>query len=122
MPPSTGCGPFRSYDYMYDIMNVTIAEWPGWIQGIVGFLTSAAFGIPCFVVLVLIIYYARKKINTYKRMNQTLSEQLHMEGHDGYRLQEISRQGEVLPVKKRGLEIRGEGEDDWVKDGLPTVS
>ena len=26
----------------------------------------------------LIIYYARKKMNTYKRMNQTLSEQLHM--------------------------------------------
>ena len=44
------------------------------------------------------------------------------EGHDGYRLQEISRQGEVLPVKKGGKEIRGEGEDDGVKDGLPTVS
>jgi len=52
MPPSTGCGPFRSYDYMYDIMNATIAEWPSWIQGITGFLSSASFGIPFFIVLV----------------------------------------------------------------------
>ncbi|KAI0218466.1 Transmembrane channel-like protein 7 [Lamellibrachia satsuma] len=127
MPPSTGCGPFRSYDYMYGIVNMTIAERPGWIREIVYFLGSAAFGISCIVVLVLIIYYTRKMMNTYKQMNEILREQLLMEGHDKKflveRLREVSGQNETSPVKKRGMGGGyGYGENGGITVGFPLIS
>ena len=52
MPPSTGCGPFRSYDYMYEAMSATIEAWPRGVKHTSDFIVSTAFGIPVFVVLV----------------------------------------------------------------------
>ncbi|KAI0241790.1 Transmembrane channel-like protein 7 [Lamellibrachia satsuma] len=52
MSPSTGCGPFRSYDYMYETMSATIDDWPRGIRYITDFFVSTAFGIPAFIVLV----------------------------------------------------------------------
>ncbi|KAK2185330.1 hypothetical protein NP493_240g05018 [Ridgeia piscesae] len=51
MSPSKGCGPFRSYDFMYETLSATIHSWPPWMEGIADFLASTAFSIPAFTTL-----------------------------------------------------------------------
>lgn len=80
--PSTGCGPFRIYSNMYQIIPITIDTWPSGFQSFVSFLTTAAVIVPIFVILCLSIYYVVQVLLTYKSMVVTLKEQLNMESRD----------------------------------------
>ncbi|XP_064610385.1 transmembrane channel-like protein 7 isoform X2 [Liolophura sinensis] len=82
LTPSKGCGPFRIYDNMYDIYSVVFATWPSWLQGVMNFLSSAAFVLPLLLFLGLVIYYFRVVANTSKDMVKMLKDQLVLEGHD----------------------------------------
>ena len=41
--PSRGCGPYRLYDEVTDIVSITIDNWPNWIGDTINYLTSGLF-------------------------------------------------------------------------------
>jgi len=51
MPPSMGCGPFRSHEYMFMVANNAIQDWPRDLKRLTDYIQSPAFGIPIFVML-----------------------------------------------------------------------
>ncbi|CAH1795474.1 unnamed protein product [Owenia fusiformis] len=100
LAPSKGCGPFRIYYYMHEIMSITIATWPAALQSIFNFITSAGFAIPLFIVLGLVVYYYSTMSSANKEMVAILREQLILEGKDKQFL--LGRINELSGDKKTG--------------------
>ena len=50
--PSRGCGPFRVYVQIIDIMSVTVGNWPGWINDLLSYMTSGLF---LFVIITILV-------------------------------------------------------------------
>ncbi|KAI0222452.1 hypothetical protein LSAT2_026313 [Lamellibrachia satsuma] len=99
-----------SYDYMYGIVKMTIAERRDWVHELVYYLDSDDFGISCILALMPTIFFTQK-----------------MEDHDKKflveRLREVSGQNETSPVKKRGMGGGyGYGEDSGIPIGFPLIS
>ncbi|XP_071642046.1 transmembrane channel-like protein 7 [Temnothorax longispinosus] len=80
--PSKSCGPFRGLESVWALLIMAFSELPNWLQSILSFLGTAAFGIPAFVVLSLLLYYYYVMWLANKHMVTVLKNQLVLEGHD----------------------------------------
>ncbi|KAJ8318544.1 hypothetical protein KUTeg_003635 [Tegillarca granosa] len=49
--PSKGCGPFRIYTNMYQIVYITITVLPSWLQTIISIFTATSMIISVLVLL-----------------------------------------------------------------------
>ncbi|KAI0241788.1 Transmembrane channel-like protein 7 [Lamellibrachia satsuma] len=118
MSPSTGCGPFRSHDYMYQIMSATINDWPRGVKAVAEFISSTAFAIPAFIALLVVIYFLRRMMHTYKKMIEILREQLVMENNDTKYFKELLMEKDSpRPVSSRKRPVFL-GRDGGAGDGL----
>ncbi|XP_013388941.1 transmembrane channel-like protein 7 isoform X2 [Lingula anatina] len=82
LTPSKGCGPFRIYSYMIDVIPLAISTWPTWLQEGLKFISSAGFTIPAFIILLIVIYYYHALASARKEMVKLMKEQLALEGRD----------------------------------------
>ncbi|KAL0113567.1 hypothetical protein PUN28_012613 [Cardiocondyla obscurior] len=80
--PSKSCGPFRGLESVWTLLVTTFLQFPNWLQSILSFLGTAAFGIPAFIILSLLIYYYYVMWLANKHMVTVLKNQLVLEGHD----------------------------------------
>ncbi|XP_076276956.1 transmembrane channel-like protein 7 [Lasioglossum baleicum] len=80
--PSKSCGPFRGYRSVWELLIMTFAQFPIWLQSILYFLSTAGFGIPAFFVLILLLYYYYAVSVANQHMVRVLKNQLVLEGHD----------------------------------------
>ncbi|XP_063232362.1 transmembrane channel-like protein 7 isoform X2 [Bacillus rossius redtenbacheri] len=80
--PSSGCGPFRGQDTVWQLVVSTFEKLPSWIQSILFFFSTAGFAVPAFIILVLCLYYYYAVSAANKHMVLVLKNQLVLEGHD----------------------------------------
>lgn len=80
--PSKSCGPFRGLETVWSFLSMTFSQFPNWLQSTLSFLGTAAFGIPAFVILSLLLYYYYVMWLANKHMVTVLKNQLVLEGHD----------------------------------------
>ena len=80
--PSKVCGPFKGLDTSWSLVTETFLQLPAWIRTAIGFLSTATFGVPAFLVLSLMLYYYYTVTMANKNMVQVLKNQLILEGHD----------------------------------------
>ncbi|XP_064645080.1 transmembrane channel-like protein 7 [Lineus longissimus] len=82
LSPSRGCGPFRIYNHMHDILTETVASWPSGASATINLITSTGFLIPITVIVALVLYYYVVMVDAYKIRNKLLTEQVALEGKD----------------------------------------
>lgn len=80
--PSRACGPFRGLDSVWQAAINAFRELPHYCQKIIFFFGTATFAVPCFVVLILCLYYYYAVSAANKHMVEMLKNQLVLEGHD----------------------------------------
>ncbi|XP_055919049.1 transmembrane channel-like protein 7 [Eupeodes corollae] len=80
--PSRSCGPFRGLPSVWDAATTAFNQMPSVVKNCIFFLGTAGFAIPCFIVLVLFLYYYHAVSNANKHMVEVLRNQLVLEGHD----------------------------------------
>ncbi|KAL1518194.1 hypothetical protein ABEB36_001855 [Hypothenemus hampei] len=80
--PSASCGPFKSLGSIWSLVEQTFNLFPDVIQSIAGFLITPGFGIPLFVLLILLLYYYTAVNSANRHMVRVLKNQLVLEGHD----------------------------------------
>ncbi|XP_076458151.1 transmembrane channel-like protein 7 [Babylonia areolata] len=103
MEPSHGCGPFRTYSYMYYSITTTVESWPATARSIYTLVISPAVTAPFIIFLCLLIYYCSVLSSAHKNMSDMFREQLVMEGRDKQflmaRVRELSGEAKPLPPK-----------------------
>lgn len=80
--PSRACGPFRGLSSVWESAISAFRELPDFCQNIIFFFGTAPFAVPCFVVLILFLYYYYAVSAANKHMVEMLKNQLVLEGHD----------------------------------------
>lgn len=80
--PSRSCGPFRGLNSVWDAAILSFLKLPVFCQNVIFFLATAKFAVPCFVVLILFLYYYYAVSVANKHMVEVLKNQLVLEGHD----------------------------------------
>lgn len=80
--PSKSCGPFREQSTVWGLVISTFQNYPDFLQRVIFFFGTAAFGIPAFIVLALLLYYYYAVSAANKHMITVLKNQLVLEGHD----------------------------------------
>ncbi|XP_011707818.1 PREDICTED: transmembrane channel-like protein 7 [Wasmannia auropunctata] len=80
--PSKSCGPFRGLESVWSLLVAQFSQFPNWLQSTLCFLGTAAFGVPAFVILSLLLYYYYVMGLANKHMVTVLKNQLVLEGHD----------------------------------------
>ncbi|XP_055839500.1 transmembrane channel-like protein 7 isoform X1 [Episyrphus balteatus] len=80
--PSRSCGPFRGLPSVWSAATSAFNQMPLTVKNLIFFLGTAGFAIPCFIVLVLFLYYYHALSKANKHMVEVLRNQLVLEGHD----------------------------------------
>lgn len=80
--PSRACGPYRGLHSVWEAAINSFRELPSYCQKIIFFFGTATFAVPCFVALVLCLYYYYAVSAANKHMVEMLKNQLVLEGHD----------------------------------------
>lgn len=80
--PSHTCGPYRDLKSVWSAAINTFLELPTIFQNIIFFFGTATFAVPCFVALILCLYYYYAVSAANKHMVEMLKNQLVLEGHD----------------------------------------
>lgn len=80
--PSRACGPFRGLNSVWDAAITAFLKLPIYCQQIIFFFGTASFAVPCFVGLILCLYYYYAVSVANKHMVEMLKNQLVLEGHD----------------------------------------
>lgn len=80
--PSRACGPFRGLNSVWEAAINAFRELPDYCQKIIFFFGTATFAVPCFVALILFLYYYYAVSAANKHMVEMLKNQLVLEGHD----------------------------------------
>jgi len=108
---------------MWQAWTSSIVTWPVLLQDIVGFMSSAAFIIPLFVVMALTIYIFNSASKAKGELNVVLQDNLSLSAKDQMylltRLNEIEGEGgrrganTVLPSEKTPAPAAVEGEGGY---------
>nr|XP_014090349.2 transmembrane channel-like protein 7 isoform X1 [Bactrocera oleae] len=80
--PSTSCGPFKELKTVWDAPLSTFMRMPIFVKDFVFFFGTPGFVIPCFFILILLLYYFYAVSDANKNMVEVLKNQLVLEGHD----------------------------------------
>lgn len=80
--PSPSCGPFRGLPSVWQAAIDAFLKLPKFCQDIIFFFGTAGFAVPCFVILILFLYYYYAVSAANKHMVEMLKNQLVLEGHD----------------------------------------
>lgn len=80
--PSRACGPYRGLGSVWEAAINAFRELPVYCQKIIFFFGTATFAVPCFVALILFLYYYYAVSAANKHMVEMLKNQLVLEGHD----------------------------------------
>lgn len=80
--PSKSCGPFRDIDSVWNLIVNLFLQTPMWLQTLVFFLSTTGFAIPCFIVMLFLLYYYTAISSANRHMVLVLKNQLILEGHD----------------------------------------
>ncbi|NXO62925.1 TMC7 protein, partial [Phainopepla nitens] len=76
IPSSKACGPFRNFNTSWEVIPVTILQFPTVLQQIFFRMASEAFAVPFFVILCIIMFYVIALARAHKRVVEQLREQL----------------------------------------------
>ncbi|KAM6909650.1 transmembrane channel-like protein 7 [Xenentodon cancila] len=91
--PSMGCGPFRSYQNMWQIVPNSFYSLPQVTQEFLFFIGSQAFSIPLFALSFVVMWYLIALASVYGKSVALLRAQLKLEGRDKQFL--VKRIGEL---------------------------
>lgn len=80
--PSINCGPYRSYDKVWDYVVETFDNFPTAVRAAVFFLGTSTFAVPAFALLLFGLYYYWAVATANRHMVSVLKNQLVLEGHD----------------------------------------
>lgn len=80
--PSQSCGPFRGLRSVWQAAIDAFLKLPKLCQDVIFFFGTAGFAVPCFVTLILFLYYYYAVSAANKHMVEMLKNQLVLEGHD----------------------------------------
>lgn len=104
IPTSKGCGPFRSFTYMYDVIPATISGWPSWAVTLFQWIGSAAFVGLLFIIMLIIIYYYATLASTRLSVNHRLQHQVNAESRSKQALfRQLVEAGMSPAIKNRSV-------------------
>jgi len=78
LAPSRSCGPFREFPAQWMVISDMVSGWPRIIRDICGFVTSAGFILPMFVILCLLVYIFHTASSARKQLLLELHKQVSM--------------------------------------------
>lgn len=106
--PSRACGPFRGLPSVWAAAITAFQKLPIFCQKIIFFFGTATFAVPCFIGLILCLYYYYAVSVANKHMVEMLKNQLVLEGHDKQfllnRLSAFLKQQQDYQKKMRQME------------------
>ncbi|KAK1144898.1 transmembrane channel-like protein 7 [Acipenser oxyrinchus oxyrinchus] len=97
--PSFGCGPFRSFSHMWDVVPQSLTSLPKTAQSFFNFLGSQAFAVPLFLLSCLVFSYMAAMASVYGNNVAQLKAQLKLEGRDKQFL--VKRISELTPANQK---------------------
>lgn len=80
--PSINCGPYRSYNKVWDYVVETFDKFPSLVREAFFLLGTSTFAVPAFAVLLFGLYYYWAVAAANRHMVTVLKNQLVLEGHD----------------------------------------